>query len=181
MQQRRLALKVISGGQTGADRAGLEAARQLNLATGGFAPKGWLTEDGPDPGLANFGLTQANASGYPARTKMNVDASDATIAFRLHPGTGTDKTIGYCQNRKWAFPDLYHPVRRGRCWMEYTGYRPCLIITNLEYTTEIVQCIKDFLHRNSVHTINIAGHRETTAGVDNFTARVTQLLVESFQ
>jgi hypothetical protein len=40
-------VKVISGGQTGADQGGLVAARTLKIETGGTAAKGWLTEDGP--------------------------------------------------------------------------------------------------------------------------------------
>jgi hypothetical protein len=52
--------KLISGGQTGADRAGLEAAKALGIATGGTAPKGWRIENpdgtsGSDPSLAEFG------------------------------------------------------------------------------------------------------------------------------
>ena len=46
--------KIISGGQTGADREALETARDLGIETGGFVPKGWLTEDGPDYSLHDF-------------------------------------------------------------------------------------------------------------------------------
>ena len=49
-------LKIISGGQTGIDRMGLEVARELGLPTGGTAPKSYWTENGADPSLAAFGL-----------------------------------------------------------------------------------------------------------------------------
>jgi Circularly permutated YpsA SLOG family len=48
---------VISGGQTGADQAGLRAARASGIRCGGMAPKGWLTEAGPAPWLADYGLS----------------------------------------------------------------------------------------------------------------------------
>ena len=47
--------KVISGGQTGADRTGLECAKALGLETGGTAPDSWRTDEGHDPTLADFG------------------------------------------------------------------------------------------------------------------------------
>lgn len=48
---------VISGGQTGVDQAALRAARASGIVTGGFAPKGWATEDGPAPWLGSeYGL-----------------------------------------------------------------------------------------------------------------------------
>ena len=52
--------KVICGGQTGADQARLRAARAAGIPTGGFAPNGRLTEDGPAPGLAEYGLTECS-------------------------------------------------------------------------------------------------------------------------
>ena len=43
--------RIISGGRTGADQAGLAVAKRLNIAIGGCMPKGWLTEAGPRPDL----------------------------------------------------------------------------------------------------------------------------------
>jgi len=74
--------QVISGGQTGADLAGLIAARDCALKTGGWMPKGFLTLDGPCPELAQqFGLQEHTSSNYPPRTRRNVQMSDATIRF----------------------------------------------------------------------------------------------------
>lgn len=74
--------KIISGGQTGADQAGLRAARTLGIATGGFAPRGWETHDGPAPWLADYGLEEA-VGGYPYRTALNVAHSSATVRFAV--------------------------------------------------------------------------------------------------
>jgi hypothetical protein len=82
--------RVISGGQTGADQAGLRAARGAGIPTGGWAPLGWLVEsdDGrrniAAPWLADYGLAECPEPGYPARTKANVRDSDGTLWFGQH-------------------------------------------------------------------------------------------------
>lgn len=88
------ALKVISGGQTGVDQAALRAAKALKLVTGGTAPRGWLTEFGPAPWLAEYGLVQCDKAGYHVRTRENVLWADATIWY------GSANTPGYrCTHR----------------------------------------------------------------------------------
>lgn len=72
-------VKVISGGQTGADQAGLYEAAINNLQTGGWAPTGWKTHFGPVQALKEFGLIEGGS--YAARTKKNVRDSDGTIRF----------------------------------------------------------------------------------------------------
>jgi len=59
---------IVSGGQTGADQAGLRAAKAAGIETGGWAPHGWTTEKGPAPWLADYGLAECPIPGYPART-----------------------------------------------------------------------------------------------------------------
>lgn len=78
-------IKVISGGQTGVDQAALRAARAAGLPTGGWACKGWVTEAGPAPWLADFGLVECPWPGYPARTRWNV--GDAGYIVCLETGT----------------------------------------------------------------------------------------------
>lgn len=79
--------KVISGGQDGADRTGLEEAKRLGLETGGHAPRYYLTDKGYDPSLANFGLVEDESITYPPRTRKNVLNSDATLWFgKMSPG-----------------------------------------------------------------------------------------------
>ena len=73
--------KLISGGQTGADQQGLIEGRRLGLATGGWVPKGWRTEDGPAPWLAEFGCREHALSSYAPRTEANVRDADITLWF----------------------------------------------------------------------------------------------------
>lgn len=101
----RSTMKIISGGQTGADRGGLEAGRELGFETGGWVPKGWLTEIGPDPTLADFGCIEHISSQYPPRTKANVFSSDGTVWFGNTESPGYRCTYGaatkYQRNLRW--------------------------------------------------------------------------------
>jgi len=75
-------MKVISGGQNGADQAGLRAAKACGLPTGGWLPKGCRTLDGPRPDLlTEFGMKEHTSDSYPPRTEANVKDSDGTIRF----------------------------------------------------------------------------------------------------
>jgi hypothetical protein len=72
---------IISGGQTGADQGGLRAARRRGIPTGGWAPAGFLTENGPEPSLADeFGLQECDG-GYDERTVLNAEWGDGTVIF----------------------------------------------------------------------------------------------------
>ena len=71
--------KVISGGQIGADIAGLRAAKAVGLETGGMCPAGWKTKRGSDPSLAEFNVECHASAAYPPRTEWNVAHSDGTI------------------------------------------------------------------------------------------------------
>ena len=89
-------IKIISGGQTGVDRAALDAAIELGFEYGGFCSKGRLAEDGVIQNKYN--LTELSNSQYLMRTFANVQASDGTLI--IHQGTvlgGTLKTKDYCQ------------------------------------------------------------------------------------
>lgn len=89
--------KIISGGQTGADAAGLLAAKAIGLKTGGVAPKGYRTEDGPMPVLkTEFGLTEHTSSDYKARTMQNVKDSDGTVLFGDESSAGSGYTKKCC-------------------------------------------------------------------------------------
>jgi len=70
----------MSGGQIGADIAGLRAARALGLATGGWATKGFRIKGGRNPELGSiYGLREHQSEQYPPRTQANVRDSDGTI------------------------------------------------------------------------------------------------------
>jgi hypothetical protein len=86
---------VLSGGQCGVDQGALRAARAAGIPTGGWAPLGFLTEEGPAPWLAGWGLKEAARPGYPARTGLNVRQSDATLLFD-GGGPGSALTFREC-------------------------------------------------------------------------------------
>ncbi len=71
---------IISGGQTGADRGGLEAARQIGLPYGGWVPKGRRAEDGKVP-LTYTGLCETESPSYQVRSEANVIDSHATLVL----------------------------------------------------------------------------------------------------
>lgn len=77
--------RIISGGQTGADRGGLDAAIELGIAHGGWCPKGRLAEDGRVPSA--YQLQETPSPSYPGRTRMNVRDSDGTVIFTVGPIT----------------------------------------------------------------------------------------------
>lgn len=88
--------KVITGGQTGADRGALEAARAAGIPTGGWIPKGFLTEDGPEPQLAEFGLKETEDADYAKRTRRNVAEATGVLWFGNPHSPGGRCTLGAC-------------------------------------------------------------------------------------
>ena len=153
--------KIISGGQTGADRAGLEAAIELGLATGGNATHGFMTTDGPDPTLGTrFGLTEMASRPslpqmYVMRSKKNVDDADATVAFRFHSSAGTDNTIAYCHSGNWV-PLSSLPKRLSR-----PPHRPVFVVSSLSERDreKMMEEFRKFLIERDVSVLNVAGHR----------------------
>jgi hypothetical protein len=77
-------LRIISGGQTGADRAGLDWAIAHGIPHGGYCPKGRLAEDGPI--AAQYALSELGSKSYPVPTERNVMESDGTVIFTMKPG-----------------------------------------------------------------------------------------------
>lgn len=73
--------KIVSGGQTGADRAGLDFAIEQAIPHGGWCPMGRLAEDGPID--SKYALTETPSASYPQRTEWNVRDSDATVIFTI--------------------------------------------------------------------------------------------------
>ncbi len=79
-------LKVVSGGQTGVDRAALDAALEVGLRTGGWCPRGRRAEDGVIP--ARYPLQEAPSVRYELRTRLNVEHSDGTLILARGPLSG---------------------------------------------------------------------------------------------
>src|SRR5438309_682688 len=85
-------LRIISGGQTGVDRAALDAALACGVPCGGCCPQGRRAEDGPI--AARYPLTETPSPDYPPRTERNVRDADATlILIKGMPSGGTALTI----------------------------------------------------------------------------------------
>ena len=128
--------KLISGGQTGADRAALDAALEAGFPCGGYCPAGRLAEDGPID--TRYPFTEI-AGGYAGRTEKNVIHSDGTVLFYdLQVRGGTRLTRELCQKHN----------------------KPHLLI-NLSGRKKVapLQCIQEFITENNIEVLNIAGPR----------------------
>lgn len=133
---------VISGGQTGADQGGLLGARDAGLRTGGTAPKGWRTEDGAAPWLAEFGLVEGRRASYSARTRANIEAADGTVIFGNHLSKGSALTERYCT--ELGKPLLRIPFGRAHADLEGAARQ-----------------LADWLGHHAIKVLNVAGNRES--------------------
>src|SRR3954447_15936349 len=99
--------RIISGGQTGVDRAALDVALEYGLDCGGWCPLGRRAEDGPIP--ERYPLEETPWDGYPQRTEGNVRDSDGPLILtRGEPDRGTALTaeIARRKNKPCLVVDL---------------------------------------------------------------------------
>lgn len=130
-------LRIISGGQTGVDRAALDAALMAGVECGGVCPLGRRAEDGPIP--QSYPLEENHTPDYPARTQRNLRESDATlIIYDAVLSGGTALTAGLC--KKFRCPHLLIDARA----------------TNL---TKALAQLREFCATHHIHTLNVAGPR----------------------
>ncbi len=169
-------IKILSGGQEGADLGGLEAAHYRGLETGGLAPKGFKTEKGNNLLLkTKYRLTEAKKGDYNFRTEENVKNSDGTIIFaKDFESAGTKNTIGYCsKHKKPCFPVSCIIVSKTKNFRTI----PVSIVNTFETSTtseDIIKWLKEF----DIKTLNVAGNRESKApGLKQF---VVDFLVQTF-
>jgi Circularly permutated YpsA SLOG family len=100
--------KIVSGGQTGADRMALDWAIGHDVPHGGWCPEGRKAADGPLE--ARYLLTETPSSSYPERTEWNVrDYSDGTVIFSLAPALtgGSKKTAAFAIKHKKPWLHIY--------------------------------------------------------------------------
>jgi hypothetical protein len=145
--------KIISGGQTGVDRAALDVALAMGIDCGGWCPKGRRAEDGPI--ASRYPLVETASTAYSQRTKRNVRDSDGTLILtRGQPRGGTLLT------QRTA-------VELGK---------PCLSI-DLSAPAALAE-IREWLGRHAVGVLNVAGPRESQS--PGITLEATRLLHEVF-
>jgi Circularly permutated YpsA SLOG family len=146
--------KIISGCQTGADLGALRAARELDLLTGGWMPKGYRTDEGPRPDLAErFDLLEHSSALYPGRTLTNVMASDGTLIFgnSYSPGCRLTKRCCIEQQRpyiiiSWPKISRADPISHFLCWLDSNNIEVLNVAGNRERTNPgIEKAAKNFL------------------------------------
>lgn len=146
--------RVISGGQTGVDRAALDAALELDVLGGGWCPKGRIAEDGPlDP---RYPLQETPGADYEERTRWNVRDGDATIVLGWgEPEGGTAYTMQVA---------------------EELGVPYCLVDLKIGASVEDVI---DWLEDWDARCVNVAGPRASKAPEVYAAARafMTELLL----
>lgn len=138
--------RIISGGQTGADQAGLHAAKYLGIQTGGYAPKGWKTENGSDPSLAEFGLVEHSSTNYKDRTIANAQSADGTAWFGLTDSPGAKVTLNAAKNK--GLPICVNPRSHDefRSWIRENNIKVLNVAGNRESKRPgIFQRVYDFL------------------------------------
>lgn len=99
--------KIVSGGQTGADRAALDLAIEWNMAHGGWVPRGRAAEDGPLP--EKYHVEEMDSSEYADRTAQNVMDSDGTLILSHGPlsgGSALTQELASKHRRKFLHVDL---------------------------------------------------------------------------
>ena len=129
--------RVISGGQTGVDRAALDVAIELGLDHGGSCVSGRKAEDGP---IADrYQLTELDSPNYAVRTRQNVLDAAATLILVRGPLTGgTSLTLRKAQQYE----------------------RPYLVV-DLDQPPDPAS-LREYLADEQIETLNIAGPREST-------------------
>lgn len=153
-------LKIISGGQTGADRAALDVAIEVGADYGGAIPKGRKTEDGS---LAHKyeKMTELTSQDYRIRTEKNVKDGDATIIFTFDRiGNGSVLTMKLAEKHN----------------------KPYLHI-NLSKRTdqEVVTEIKEWLNKTQPNILNVAGSRESTSkGIYERVSNILTIIISDY-
>jgi hypothetical protein len=129
--------KIISGGQTGADRAALDFAIKHNIPHGGWVPKGRIAEDGALP--EQYHLQEMPTAEYSARTEQNILDSDGTLIVShglLTGGSALTREFAMRHRKPWLHIDL-----------EATSY------------SESASMMQEWIGRNGINVMNVAGAR----------------------
>ena len=143
-------VKIVSGGQTGVDRGALEAAMTLGLDFGGWAPHGWIAEDGTIPAQYRERMQEYPSMGnrtqdYRERTKANVRDSHATLiladSLPLSGGTKLTEDTAVAMMKS-------HKV---------------VAMSAANAKDDALKWLRQFLGMSSALVLNVAGPREPKA------------------
>jgi hypothetical protein len=130
--------RIISGGQTGVDRAALDVALEYSIDCGGWCPRGRRAEDGPIP--ERYPLQDTPWDGYPQRTEWNIRDADGTLILtRGEPDRGTALTERLAKEKK----------------------KPCLVVELAKPWD--VEAARRWIEDNKIVTLNVAGPRESSS------------------
>ena len=141
--------KLVSGGQTGADRAALDFAIEHGIPHSGWCPKGRTAEDGTIP--QKYNLTETPGAEYPQRTDWNARDSDGTVIFSIKPKLtgGSKETVEFAQ--KYSKPHIH-------------------ICTETKNPGET---LRNFISSNQIRVLNVAGPRASEEpGIADFVRTV---------
>jgi hypothetical protein len=130
-------LKIVSGGQTGADRAALDFAIAHNIPHGGWCPRRRKAEDGP---IHNrYQLKGTPSSSYVLRTERNVCDSDGTVVFSVAAVLtgGSKKTVELARKHE----------------------KPCLHLSAQRDGEKAAGLLKEFIRQHDIKVLNVAGPR----------------------
>jgi hypothetical protein len=126
--------KIVSGGQTGVDRAALDFALDHEITCGGWCPLDRLAEDGPLH--ERYPLKETPERDYTQRTEWNVRDSDGTLVLTWGPPSdGTAFTIGMARKHE----------------------RPCMVVDLAD--DEPQESVTDWIGTCRIQTLNVAGPR----------------------
>ena len=144
--------KIISGGQTGVDRAALDVALELAIPCGGWCPAGRRAEDGVLD--KKYPLQETESYRYDVRTRLNIDDSDGTLIISPTPLTsGTALTRNFARKTD----------------------KPLLIISpKALFDAELIE---PWLKEYRIAILNIAGPRES--GQPGIYQQTTEILKEA--
>jgi len=146
--------RIVSGGQTGVDRAALDVALRLRIPHGGWCPRGRLAEDGRIP--AKYQLDEVDSPEYPVRTERNVLDSDGTLILcRGKPTGGTELTLRLAERRR----------------------KPHLVV-DLDRPPEC-ETVRRWLAELAIATLNVAGPRQSQC--PGIAAQAAEFLLRLFE
>ena len=133
----KLVQTIISGAQTGADRAALDWAIEHGIPHGGWCPKGRLAEDGPID--LRYQLQETPSKGYSQRTEWNVRDSDGTVIFSIAPALtgGSKQTFNFAMKQQ----------------------KPLFLISDQGGQASPETELLHFIRVNTIRVLNVAGPR----------------------